>query len=362
MIFSSRIRGTAALDIVGHFPRRLTERHFWYVQVGFMVVTALHVATELPATAQYLKPLRDSTVMLYLIPMAYASLRYGWEGGLASGIWAGLLALPNAVLWHGADYTWLGELLKLVVVVFVGTFLAWRVEVEAGLRRRAEAAESDLRLLLHRATRAQEEERKRIARELHDDTAQDLATLRRELDEVLRQNDAPSPELAGRLVHACDLAADALSSIRRFSHDLRPPMLDDLGLAPALDSLLAAATSVKGTTGRFQVKGKARRLHAEAELTLYRIAQEAIRNAEKHAAPTSIEVTLAFLPKEVRLSVVDDGVGFNPQQLRRRDRGKSEGLGIIGMQERAALLGAQLDIDSAPGGGTRVVATCPIGD
>lgn len=350
-------RGTAG--IIRSFGRRLTERQFWYVQAALVLVTALHVATELPETSEYLEILQNSTVVLYLVPIAYASLHYGWEGGLASGIWVVVLALPNAILWHSVNYAWVGEIIKLGVVVFVGLILAWRVDVESGLRRRAEAAEATLRSLLHEVTRAQEEERGRIARELHDEVAQDMAMLRRELDELLREECAASPYASRRLNRARDVAAQSLTDIRSFIHDLRPPMLEDLGLAAALEALVNDLVRTTGISGRLGVTGEVQRLDPEAELSLYRIAQEAIRNARKHAKAGNVDVTLIFGEGEVRLGIADDGVGFDRDRFRRGDDPQPDSLGLIGMQERATLLGASLDIDSTPGHGTRVVTTYP---
>lgn len=220
-------------------------------------------------------------------------------------------------------------------------------------------------LFLHQVTRAQEEERKRIARELHDDTAQTIAILGRELDEVLRVQQGESPDTTRRLVHARDLATQTLTGIRRFSHELRPPMLDDLGLAAALDALLVEIAQPEGISTRFEVHGEAGRLNAEAELTLYRIAQEAIRNAQKHAASTEILVVLEFSEgseRAVHLSIVDDGIGFELRPLHSQEPPERRSLGLIGMHERAALLAARLEIESAPGRGTRIDVTYPSGE
>ena len=211
-----------------------------------------------------------------------------------------------------------------------------------------ERRHEDMRTYVREVTRAQEEERTRIARELHDDTAQSLVLLCRGLDVNARGE---------KLEEMRSLAESLLENVRRFSRDLRPSILDDLGLIPAIEWVAAEMTRRGEASASVCVEGTARRLPAESELVLFRIAQEALRNVEKHAGPCSANVEVNFNPEEVTLSIADNGKGFELQETGQLAQlGK---LGLLGMQERAELLGAAFMIESHPGRGTRVQVRLP---
>lgn len=209
-----------------------------------------------------------------------------------------------------------------------------------------------LRDVAARALAAEEEERKRIARELHDDTAQSLAALMLRLRLVRGQEDAEArdqtlDELRAEL-------GEALERIRRFARGLRPPALDELGLVPALESHVRGISEAGRIPVRIEADAVDGLLTPEAELALYRIAQEALSNAIRHASATSIEVRIRRVPRAVELEVRDDGRGFRVAEAR---GGERPGLGLFGMEERAGYLGGRVEIDSHPGRGTVVRAT-----
>lgn len=444
------------------FRRRLYDVRFWAVQVMVAAITTLHYAVESFPVDDSISVVHHIPVILYLLPVVYASLYYGWEGGVLTAIWCGLLTMPSMVISHRSDYHWTGELGQVGVTLIVGVVLAWRVKLEAEQRQRAEGtsrelavseqkyrsifenagdpilvcghdgtivaanealvtlagAESSLagksasdlfgeegarllttaaptsgqlRLALRRndgstaivdaactslgdaqdstiqailrdvteqeqthqamrayvreVTKAQEEERTRIARELHDETAQSLVLLRRRLDA------ASSGSEDGSLEEMRGLADSILEGVRRFSRDLRPSILDDLGLLPAIEWIAGEATRRGVVEASVDVSGEQRRLSPEAELVLFRIAQEAVRNAEKHAGECNAQITVEFRDEDVQLSVADDGRGFASSASDSAREGK---LGLLGMRERAELLGANLQIESTVGGGTTI--------
>lgn len=221
--------------------------------------------------------------------------------------------------------------------------------------------EAGLRSYAAHVLRAQEEERKRIAQELHDDTIQAIILLYRQLDALEDEVRQLSPELARRLMAARQAASELADSLRRLTRGLRPPVLDDLGLAPAIRWLVDdMAQRMTGLQGRFEVAGIPRRLGPDVELGLFRIAQEALRNVERHAHASSVWVRLAFKESSVELTVRDDGKGFQMPAPGDANPAAGGRLGLVGMEERARLLGGSLTVQSTPGAGTVVRATVPV--
>jgi signal transduction histidine kinase len=203
---------------------------------------------------------------------------------------------------------------------------------------------------LHAVTRAQEEERARLARELHDETIQGLIALDHRLQKAKRAI-ARNPGTYNEEIAALrEMTGNAINEVRRFSRALRPLYLEDLGLCPALE-MLAAEASVG-----YRVSGEPRRLPADTELVFYRIAQESINNARRHAHAAQVELHLEFAPEAVTLSVQDNGVGFDlPANLSHLTQ--QGHFGLVGVQERAQLINAHLELASAPGQGTSITVT-----
>lgn len=205
--------------------------------------------------------------------------------------------------------------------------------------------------LLKKVIGVQEEERKRIARELHDETSQNLATLLLSIETAL----GSSPEeLKKKLMHMKAMAGRTLDSIHRLILDLRPSVLDDLGLTSAIRWVAETRLEPLGIDLSFAVTGQERRLKPEIETTLFRIGQEAIANIARHAEASSVAIALEFGQGGVCLQVEDNGRGFA------FDESLNGSFGLLGMKERAALLDGALTIDSQPGGGTRLAVTIPV--
>ncbi|MDY6911471.1 MAG: PAS domain S-box protein [Chloroflexota bacterium] len=213
--------------------------------------------------------------------------------------------------------------------------------------------QENLRYYLQQVTIAQEEERKRIARELHDETMQNLIAISRQLEKITSSEALweESHEVVRGLKKQIEVA---VQEMRRFSHDLRPSVLDDLGLLPALE-LLSDDLQKQGVVTDFKVIGRSRRLTPELEVMLFRIAQEAMRNIWRHAEASRAELTIQFAATKLKISITDNGKGFSlPRSL--EDQASLGKLGLAGMQERARLLGGTLVIKSRPRKGTMVVA------
>ncbi len=217
--------------------------------------------------------------------------------------------------------------------------------------------QENMRFYVEQITRAQEDERKRISRELHDDTIQALIVLSRQLDAM-----ASSPNLMQEVRHGLEELWEQTNNIvqgmRRLSQDLRPAALDRLGLLPALQWLASDVSGYSGLQAWVTVRGKERSFPEETKLVLFRIIQEALRNVWRHAQATSAEVVVEFLDDRTLLTVTDNGKGFDlPKTI--GDLARYGKLGMAGMEERAQLIGATLAIQSEPGRGTRVTVDLP---
>lgn len=209
------------------------------------------------------------------------------------------------------------------------------------------------RQLLDRVIDAQEEERKHIARELHDEFAQSLTALIVGL-QTLEQTLVPEDVTRERLAETRILAARILDQTRQLIFDLRPTVLDDAGLAPALRSFAERACEPPNLALDFQISGVRRRFAPQIETALFRIAQEAVNNVVKHAHARRLAIHLQFESTSVAATVEDDGVGFVVA-----DALRAGAVGLLGMRERAELLGGRLQIKSRIGEGTRVQVEIP---
>ena len=197
-----------------------------------------------------------------------------------------------------------------------------------------------------RILEGQEAERARIARELHDETGQALTAILLGL-KPLESTDEQATEALR------DLVRNALASVRKLSVDLRPSALDDFGLVAALERFTSDLQQDRDLTIVFTASGLDTRLPEQVETALYRITQEAVANAIRHASAQAIQIELDRQPTATRLTVADDGVGFSPEDV------PADRFGLLGMRERLALINGTLTINSRPGLGTTITAEIP---
>ena len=202
------------------------------------------------------------------------------------------------------------------------------------------------------AIAAREEERRRMAHELHDGPLQSLVLLSRTLDALDEGSNEAVVEDAHRIID------ETAAELRRLSRALRPPILDDLGLVAALRSETTAFERRSGIGAQFEVAGELRPLPHDRELLLLRVAQESLHNAERHSAARSVRVSLTYEPDASALVIADDGRGMEavPKATTLLERGN---LGLLGIQERVRLADGTIDIDTRPGGGTMVKVRVP---
>ena len=247
---------------------------------------------------------------------------------------------------------WLG-LVLLLGCLFAALLLLHRQV------RRQQAAEHDalvavrerLQALSARLISAQEEERRRIARELHDETGQALTVVRMQLADLARGQAS-----AQQAVTECAQNVDrAIAHIRGLSHRLRPPMLDDLGLADALEWVVEQQARAAGWHTDLALMELDERLPQDVETACFRICQEALTNAARYARASEVRVRLSRTDDGLELLVADNGTGFDLARYRTPEERKQH-FGLVSMGERAALAGGRLEIDTAPGRGTGVRA------
>ncbi|TDA70093.1 MAG: HAMP domain-containing protein [Clostridia bacterium] len=210
--------------------------------------------------------------------------------------------------------------------------------------------------LLQKVITAQEEERKRVARELHDQTAQALTTLNLGLSSLATGSE--SEEAARRIAALKATAYRAMEEIKALSYRLRPSALDDLGLGAAVERYVQDCSRQWGKEIGWHISGLDGRLPGEIEIIAYRIIQEALNNAARHARAENISVVLEKREDQLLAIIEDDGIGFEVE--RTVEAGPDAALGLAGMQERAELVGGTLQIESAPGAGTTVYLRVPL--
>jgi two-component system sensor histidine kinase UhpB len=222
-----------------------------------------------------------------------------------------------------------------------------------------EAIDEATRLRASQIINAQEEERKRIARELHDETSQVLTSLLISL--AILEESITTQEARDRIAETRRLAHRTLRAIRNLSIDLRPSALDDLGLLPALRWYIKEYQQKFPFTVDFEAKGFKGRLPAEMETALYRIVQEALTNIAKHAHAQNVSIVVVEDASTVSATITDDGQGFDMSQIQKTPGpGQERGWGLVGMYERTHLLDGTLTIDSAPGVGTTIRSCIPV--
>lgn len=221
----------------------------------------------------------------------------------------------------------------------------------AEMSRKVQAAQEGLRDYIGAITSAQEEERLRLARELHDDTIQSVIALKQRVQLAQKVVKTQSGKQALRELET--LSEQTIENLRRMTRALRPIYLEDLGLVTALEMLARETSQNSGIRVEFEKAGEEQRLSREVELALYRIAQEALNNVVRHSQAKHADLRIAFGQGNVELEVRDNGVGFDVPKSP-TDFTAEGHFGLLGIRERAELIGARLEVESARGRGTRL--------
>ena len=227
-----------------------------------------------------------------------------------------------------------------------------RKQLEDSLREQTR----QLQAVSRRVLEVQEAERRRVAMELHDELGQSLTAIKINLQAQDRFKELAPGELNAENIH---LVEAALQQVRHLAQALRPSILDDLGLLPALRSMVEQTTARSGVAVQFYVAAPPSRLAPEVETACFRIVQEALTNIMRHAHAQQVEIDLHLDGDALVLSVHDDGCGFDLAAMQKRAQAGGS-IGVLGMQERATLIGGQLELQSTPGHGSTVRLRCPL--
>lgn len=225
------------------------------------------------------------------------------------------------------------------------------------LLKQARVMQEQLRLLSRQVLSAQEEERKRISRELHDVIAQMLTGINVRLATLKTEAEANAGGLSKSISHTQQLVEKSVDVVHRFARELRPTMLDDLGLIPALHSFMQGFTKDAGIRTSLTAFAQLEKLSGAKRTVLYRVVQEALANVARHARAGRVEVSIRKLSDAVRLEIKDDGRSFEVERMRRSR--KSQRLGLLGMRERVEMVGGSFSVEASPGKGTTIKARIP---
>jgi two-component system sensor histidine kinase DegS len=365
--------------LVAELKSVLRKPGFWLILIVIVLITLPHYEEALTHPV-FLSKLTENLGLdrhaferiLYLAPIVWAGFLFGWRGAFITSLVTLGCMLPRILTLspHPIDAAFEAGAVFIIGNVLAISFASLRKERE--YRTRLEEAQSqqqqvaeelkvmqeNLRNYLQQATRAQEEERKRISHELHDDTIQALVVLSRQLDAIASSEEGLSEENRRSLEDLWQQTDDILKGVRRLSQDLRPAALDRLGLLPALDWLASSVAEHSGIATEVSVIGKERRLPEEVAIALFRIIQEALRNVWRHSGGKNAKIEVEFIEGKTRVTVSDDGSGFElPEKL--GDLARTGKLGLTGMQERAQLVGGTLMVKSRPGNGTSISVELP---
>ncbi len=290
--------------------------------------------------------------ILFLIPIIYTTLIFQWQGALNMFFLATAALLPIVLgSWLGFGHFLLHTFLLLLPVVSVII-----VNLELELRRRDKAflmqREAERRLYLSKVLEAQDKERKRVAQEIHDETIQTLLAVAN-YAEVVQSTDSgiAEKEEAGALIRAATL--ETVENLRRLILDLRPRLLDELGLVPALNWLVNTMNAEGNIHYRFVVDGRERKLTSPIEVSVFRAIQEALNNVRKHSNASEATIDMEFTDQHLKILIIDNGKGFSPTSVHERLAVNGE-MGIIGMRERVEFVGGTFNVHSALGEGTTV--------
>jgi signal transduction histidine kinase len=369
--------GLQAIWVFGlyNFRGHYTGQILWDVADTWTRYTLAIPASLLTAVGLVIqqRAFRRSGLIRFGQDALWAAITFGWYGLLGQFFVKATPIFPSNIINQQTFMELFGipiQLFRAITAVaaalFVIRFLrAFQVETERKIAdlQVARLEESQQREILRgelfrRVVAAQEAERQRIARDLHDETGQSLTAIGMGLRGLSGKLSARNKDALGTLHKLESLTADSLQELQRLISDLRPSHLDDLGLSATLRWYAGKIQEHSSIAVRIDILGEECNLDDAMKITIFRIIQESLNNIIKHSQASNVQIYLRFEEKNVRINVRDNGIGFDLDQVRQR-RTHRPSLGLAGMEERAALLGGTVHVQSRPGYGTEVEALIP---
>jgi signal transduction histidine kinase len=347
-------------------PRRFqfTSRpHFWLISLLVISLTVMYYYARFnlfDINAIWFKDLiffeysNNLNGCLFFIPFVYAAIVFWWRGALIVILTSFAVMLPYVkyMAYNNGAFV-RNEIYAFIPILIVGLF-AFEFKLREKDKKMAAEREAERHSIVSQIFKAQENERQRIAQELHDDSLQVLYVIADRAKILISDpNSENSDQIKVKSEWIRDSILKVAEDIRRISVDLRPSILDDLSLVPAIRWLIDRMNQDQSTLIQMQVQGVEQKIRPVADVMIFRIIQEALNNAKKHSEASNIRLELIFTQDNCTIIVQDDGKGFllpaNHSYL--VSKGK---LGLLGIQERAKYLGGTVEINSEPGKGTNM--------
>ncbi|MEM6462492.1 MAG: cache domain-containing protein [Pseudomonadota bacterium] len=290
----------------------------------------------------------------YVQKLGYSVYLDKWNWMLGTGIYLDEVSRQVAIVQQSLESN-VGETRLFLVVLMLGAVLLTAATIAAARLSEQRFADARLKQLSARQVDIQEEERKRVSRELHDSISQLLVSARYGLESAMKgSSDSKVKEPIEKSMHALD---NAISEVRRISMALRPSVLDDMGLSAAIKSLANAFQKQTGIEVEVEAEPMADRLSDEVKTALYRVTQEALTNVAKHSDAKTVQISLRRRGDRLSVRLEDDGIGMRPADAGRNGDG---GLGIRNMQERIDTLGGEIGFSRSGSGGLAIGVTLPL--
>jgi two-component system sensor histidine kinase DegS len=296
----------------------------------------------------------DIIGLLFFVPFLYAAIVFWWRGALIIWLLSAVTLLPFVVHYSVNIEDFIRNVIFSLLPLSVAALVALEIEWRSTQRKVMVEREKERQLYMAEVLKAQEDERHRIALELHDNTTQELLVIANRVQALMSNAECGITAEARR--HA-EWIRDAIlqisKNIRNMSLDMRPSLLDDVGLVSALRWSISRLNQDSGIKTKVVLQGMERKLSPEVEVQIFRIIQESLSNIRRHSNATEVLVTLSFTPHSFEITVQDNGKGFAFRKTIEELTPKGK-LGLIGMQQRAELVGGVCAIQSQPGKGTLV--------
>lgn len=361
---SSAVKTSAQTFLRRNFPPYRDYR-FWLIQ-ALNLISCLEIIS-LPSRDDNTGALTfqlensfvlQSFVLFFLISTLSSAVIFGWQAATLTILLTSVFLIPKLYYWWPVSYDHVLAA-RYVVISVLAIVIAVLVSREQTTRQSVQGLNVKMNEIIREkdryfklASEAQENERRRISRDLHDDSLQLLATVMRQLDGAIH---AENPEdIRKQMIRAKETITMTSEAIRRYCEELRPMLLDSMGLTPAVEWIGQEVENRTGIKVDFETVGDARAIPNQDLIHIFRVMQEAFHNVEKHSKATAVKVLWNYTGETFEITVTDNGIGmwnFGPSP--------SRSLGIQGMYERTELVGGKLTIESQPGFGTKVSLQVP---